>query len=149
MVIELTDDFREFLKLLNARHVDYLLVGGFAVSFHGYPRATQDIDLWVRNSPDNADRIVLAIRDFGFSTPNLSADLFQQEGKIVRMGHPPIRIEIMTRIDGVTFDQCRPNRIVADVDGIAVPVIGLADLIANKRASGRHKDLDDIENLPH
>ena len=147
-MIELPPDFREFLKLLNVHNVEYLLVGGFAVGFHGYPRSTSDIDIWVGRSPENAVRVVAAIREFGFDTPNLSPDLFQQDRKIVRMGNPPIRIEVMNIIDGVTFDQCRENRIAADFDGIPVPVIGLSDLKANKKASARPKDLDDLDHLP-
>ncbi|MFM8476565.1 MAG: hypothetical protein ACKOEO_12310 [Planctomycetaceae bacterium] len=96
------------MKLLNCHHVDYLLVGGFAVGFHGYPRATSDMDIWVSQSPENAGRVVAAIRAFGFNTPNLTEELFLQRRRIVRMGHPPIRIEVMNEIDGVTFDECRP-----------------------------------------
>ena len=148
MVIELPQDFSEFLRLLNSHHVEYLLIGGFAVGFHGYPRATSDIDIWVGQSPENAQRVVAAIREFGFDTPNLTPELFQQDRKIVRMGHPPVRIEVMTAIDGVMFEQCRENRIETVFDGIPVPVISLADLKANKKASGRLKALDDLEQLP-
>lgn len=148
MVIKLPPDFREFLKLLNDHNVEYLLVGGFAVGFHGYPRATSDIDIWVGRSPENAKRVVAAIREFGFDTPNLTPELFLEERKIVRMGHPPVRIEVMNSIDGVVFDQCRENLIETDFDGISVPVISLPDLKVNKKASGRPKDMDDLEHLP-
>ena len=127
MVMSLPPDFSEFLKLLNCHHVDYLLVGGFAVGFHGYPRATSDMDIWVSQSPENAGRVVAAIRAFGFDTPNLTKDLFLQRRRIVRMGHPPIRIEVMNEIDGVTFEECRPAAILAYLDGIQVPIISLAD----------------------
>lgn len=148
MVIELPPDFREFLKLLNCHRVEYLLIGGFAVGYHGYPRATADIDIWVGRSRENAERVVAAIREFGFDTPNLTADLFQQDRKVVRMGQPPVRIELMNSIDGVMFEQCRENRIETNFDGIPVPVISLSDLRANKKASARPKDMDDLENLP-
>ena len=148
MVMSLPPDFSEFLKLLNCHHVDYLLVGGFAVGFHGYPRATSDMDIWVSQSPENAGRVVAAIRAFGFDTPNLTEDLFLQRRRIVRMGHPPIRIEVMNEIDGVTFEECRPAAILAYLDGIQVPIISLADLKRNKTASGRPKDLDDLQQLP-
>jgi hypothetical protein len=148
MVMSLPPDFSEFLKLLNCHHVDYLLVGGFAVGFHGYPRATSDMDIWVSQSPENAGRVVAAIRAFGFDTPNLTEDLFLQRRRIVRMGHPPIRIEVMNEIDGVTFEECRPAAILAYLDGIQVPIISLADLKRNKLASGRPKDLDDLQQLP-
>ena len=133
MVIELPPDFKEFLKLLNFHRVDYLLIGGFAVGFHGYPRATSDIDIWVGSSPENAKRVVAAIREFGFDTPNLKPELFQQDRKIVRLGHPPIRIEVMNCIDGVVFEQCRKNLIEAEFDGIPVPMINLSDLKTNKK----------------
>ena len=148
MVMSLPPDFSEFLKLLNCHHVDYLLVGGFAVGFHGYPRATSDMDIWVSQSPENAGRVVAAIRAFGFNTPNLTEDLFLQRRRIVRMGHPPIRIEVMNEIDGVTFEECRPAAILAFFDGIQVPIISLADLKRNKLASGRPKDIDDLQQLP-
>jgi hypothetical protein len=148
MVMSLPPDFSEFLKLLNCHHVDYLLVGGFAVGFHGYPRATSDMDIWVSQSPENAGRVVAAIRAFGFNTPNLTEDLFLQRRRIVRMGHPPIRIEVMNEIDGVTFEECRPAAILAFIDGIQVPIISLGDLKRNKLASGRPKDIDDLQQLP-
>lgn len=148
MVMSLPPDFSEFLKLLNCQQVDYILVGGFAVGFHGYPRATSDMDIWISQSLGNATRVVAAIRAFGFDTPNLTEDLFLQRRRIVRMGCPPIRIEIMNEIDGVTFEDCRPRAIFAEFDGIQVPVIGLADLKRNKLASGRPKDIDDLQQLP-
>jgi predicted nucleotidyltransferase len=148
MVIELPPDFSEFLKLLNIHQVEYLLVGGFAVGFHGYPRATSDIDIWVGRSPENSKRVAAAIREFGFDTPNLTPELFQQERKIVRMGNPPVRIEVMNSIDGVEFEQCRRNLVEVEFDGIPVPVINLADLKANKKVSGRPKDMDDLQHLP-
>jgi hypothetical protein len=148
MVMSLPPDFSEFLSLLNCHDVDYLLVGGFAVGFHGYPRATSDLDIWIRSSRENATRIVAALRAFGFDTPNLNEDLFLQRRRIVRMGHPPMRIELMNDIDGVTFEDCRPGAILADFDGIQVPVIGLSDLKRNKLASGRPKDIDDLQQLP-
>ena len=144
----LTDDFKEFLRLLNANRVDYLLVGGYAVGLHGYPRATVDLDVWVSATPDNAERILQALRAFGFDLPALEPRLFIDPRSIVRLGTPPFRIEIMTSIDGVEFDPCRRRPSVFDVDGVPVPVISLDDLKTNKRAAGRHKDLADLDNLP-
>lgn len=146
--IEFPSDFSEFLKLLNTHHVEYLLVGGFAVALHGYPRATADMDVWVARHRQNADRVVSALREFGFDLPALNAGLFLEPDRVVRMGNAPIRIEILTSIDGVDFNTCAHRAIAHDVDGVVVPVIGLADLKANKRASGRSKDLADLENLP-
>jgi len=144
----LTDDFNEFLRLLNANRVDYLLVGGYAVGLHGYPRATVDLDVWVRATRDNAERVLLALRSFGFDLPALEPSLFTDPRSIVRFGVPPFRIEVMTSIDGVEFEACRARAVEFDLDGLMVPVISLADLKSNKRAAGRHKDLADLENLP-
>jgi hypothetical protein len=148
MDIELPLDFREFLNLFNENHVEYLLIGGYAVGYHGYPRATNDMDVWVAISPKNAERIVTALRKFGFDVPELSSDLFLQESKIIRLGMPPIRIEISTGISGVDFNECYRDRVVDILDGVPVNIISLGHLKINKKASGRHKDLSDLENLP-
>jgi predicted nucleotidyltransferase len=148
MDIELPSDFREFLRLLEARGVEYLLIGGYAVGYHGYPRATQDIDIWVAAHPENADRIVAALREFGFGVPELTRELFLKKDSIVRMGVPPMRIELATSISGVSFDECYRARVVDEIDGVPVNIINLKHLKANKKASGRHRDLDDLEHLP-
>jgi hypothetical protein len=148
MEIVLPPDFKEFLRLLNAHNVDYLLIGGYAVGYHGYPRATHDMDVWIGVSPVNAERVVAALRVFGFDVPALSPALFLSENAIVRMGVPPMRIEIVTGISGVTFEPCYAERVVAKIDDVQTNIISLCDLKLNKKASGRHKDLDDIENLP-
>ncbi|MDP2320069.1 MAG: hypothetical protein Q8O42_12130 [Acidobacteriota bacterium] len=144
----LTADFKEFLRLLNVNRVDYLLVGAYAVGLHGYPRATVDLDVWVNPTPGNAPHVIAALREFGFDTPTIEPQLFINPRSIVRFGVPPFRIEIMTAIDGVTYDDCWNNRETFDMAGLAVPVISLADLKINKLAAGRHKDLNDLENLP-
>jgi len=146
--IEFPQDFSEFLKLLNEHHVEYLLIGGFAVAMHGYPRTTADMDVWVARRRENAENLVRSLREFGFDTPNLTPELFDDPERIVRMGTAPLRIEIMTQIDGVQFDECRARAETQVVDGNSIPVISLNDLKINKRASGRAKDLDDLENLP-
>jgi hypothetical protein len=148
VIRKLPDDFKEFLKLLSVRQVEYLLVGGYAVGYHGYPRATSDMDIWIGISPENAQKITNALTEFGFQTPNLNKDLFLRRECLVRMGVPPFRIEILTDIDGVEFAACRRNACVVQIDQISIPIINLEDLKQNKRASGRHKDLDDLENLP-
>ena len=144
----LTDDFKEFLRLLNASRVEYLLVGGYAVGLHGYPRSTADLDVWIAGTPENAARVMEAIGAFGFDLPELQPALFLDPRRIVRFGVPPFRIEIMTSIDGVHFDACRSRALDFELGGVSVPVISLADLKVNKRAAGRHKDLADLENLP-
>lgn len=146
--IEFPQDFSEFLKLLNDHNVEYLLIGGFAVAIYGYPRATADMDVWVARNQLNAERLVMCLRAFGFDTPNLSVELFQDPERIIRMGEAPLRIEILTDIDGVQFEDCIGRAEQQDIDGVVVPVISLDDLKINKLASGRAKDLDDLENLP-
>jgi len=144
----LTDDFREFLRLLNVQSVDYLLVGGYAVGLHGYPRATIDLDVWIRPAEENAERVVAALRTFGFDLPEVTPALFLSPRALVRFGVPPFRIELMTTIDGVDYEACRARAVEFDIDGLAVPVISLDDLKTNKRAAGRNKDLADLDNLP-
>jgi predicted nucleotidyltransferase len=145
---KLPSDFREFLKLLNEHKVKYLLIGGYAVGYHGYPRATNDIDIWVENSEENASKLVKTVKAFGFSESKLSSKLFQIKKNIIRMGRTPMRIEIILDIDGVEFAKCYEKKIIADIDGIRVNIISLSDLKTNKMASGRHKDLADIDYLP-
>ena len=144
----LTDDFREFLRLLNANRVDYLLVGGYAVGLHGYPRATVDLDIWVSPNPDNAAHVIEALAAFGFERSALEPRLFIEPRSLVRFGVPPFRIEIMTAIDGVDYDGCRRRAVMFAVGDLSIPVISLPDLKINKRAVGRHKDLADLDELP-
>ena len=118
------------------------------MAYHGYPRATADMDIWIATHPRNAARVVAALKEFGFDVPELSVELFQAENQIVRMGVPPVRIEIATGISGVTFAACYVDRVIDVLDGLAVSLINLHDLKRNKRAAGRYKDLDDPENLP-
>ncbi len=144
----LTKDFKEFLRCLNARGVEYLIVGGHAVAYHGYPRATSDMDVWVAVNESNASRLTAALKDFGFDAPELTPGLFLREDRVVRMGVAPNRIEILTGIDGVRFPDCFPKRVGADLDGVRVEFISLEDLKTNKLASGRNKDLADLDSLP-
>lgn len=148
METQLPEDFKEFLRLLNEQQVDYLLIGGYAVGYHGYPRATNDLDVWVAIHPDNAQKIVKALHKFGFNVPELNAQLFLAPDAIVRMGVPPMRLEILTSISGIEFDEAYPQRIVDNLDGVEVNLISLDMLKRNKKASGRYKDLNDLEHLP-
>jgi predicted nucleotidyltransferase len=141
-------DLKEFLRLLNEAGVEYLLIGGYAVGCHGYPRATADMDVWVGVSPENAARLVDVFRRFGMDDPDLKPDLFLQRQRIIRVGMPPLRLEVFMDIDGVDFADCYAAREVADLDGLPVNLISLRHLRINKRATGRHKDLDDLEHLP-
>jgi len=144
----LPEEFKEFLKLLNECDIEYLLIGGYAVGYHGYPRTTADMDIWVAVSPVNAAKLVEVFSRFGMRDSAVTAELFQEKGSIIRMGLPPMRIEILTEIDGVNFDECFAARITAEIDDQQVNIISKKHLKMNKKASGRHKDLDDIENLP-
>ena len=148
MESELSKDFKEFLKLLHAHGVRHLVIGGHAVSYYGYARATLDLDVWIAVDPENAQRAVEALREFGFDTPELSPALFLNDNSIVRMGVPPLRIEILTTISGVRFEECYPNRVVGTYGGVEVTLISLRDLKKNKAASGRAKDIADLERLP-
>lgn len=143
--IRLPADFKEFLKLLNAKKVEYLLVGGYAVGYYGYPRPTGDMDIWIRSEPRNAERVVAALKEFGFPA---QTELFLQSSQIVRMGMPPFRIELMTSIDGVEFDDCYAERNRVVIDDVEVEIISFSHLKENKKASGRPKDQADLENLP-
>ena len=141
-------DFRDFLKLLNANEVEYLLIGGYAVGYHGYPRSTYDMDIWVGISQENADRMVRVMKDFGFTGGDVSPKIFLSERCLIRMGVPPVRLEILTSVSGVEFGACYRDRIVDVVDGVEVSIISLQNLRKNKVASGRHKDLNDLQHLP-
>lgn len=147
-MIHLPPDFKEFLQLLNSHQVEYLLIGGYAVGYYGYPRSTGDMDVWIAINPENAEKLVTVLKEFGFDVPNLSPELFLEKGKITRMGVPPMRLEILTSISGVSFEECYKNRTVDVVDGVKINLISISHLKANKKASGRHKDLNDLENLP-
>lgn len=145
---QLPPDFKEFLALMKSKSVEYLLVGGYAVGYHGYPRATGDMDIWVAINPRNAEKVVEVLREFGFGLPELSPELFLSEERIVRMGIPPFRLEMFTSISGVSFDECYADRVVDVIDGVEINFINLEKLKVNKRASGRAKDIADLQNLP-
>ncbi len=146
--IHLPPDFKEFLKLLNAHQVEYLLIGGYAVGYHGYPRATVDMDIWIAMNPANSQRIVTVLKEFGFDLPELSPELFLKEWQVIRLGVPPVRIELATTVSGVNFNECYAERIADILDGVKVNLISLNHLKINKKASGRHQDLAGLENLP-
>ncbi len=144
----LPDDFKELLRLFGSNGVEHLLIGGYAVNIYGYVRTTNDLDIWVNISIENAARVDLALRQFGFGNAGLSADLFLAENNIVRMGFPPVRIEVLTSISGVDFASCYAEKEMIEIEEMMVPVISLARLRDNKAASGRLKDLADLDNLP-
>lgn len=147
-MIHLPPDFKEFFQLLSSAKVDYLLVGGYAVVYHGYPRTTGDIDIWIATSPENSEKMVTVLKQFGFGDQNLSPEIFLKENQIIRMGVPPLRIEILTSASGVHFESCFAKRIVETIDGVQINILSLQYLKKNKKAAGRTKDLNDLQNLP-
>ena len=146
--MRLPPDFSEFLSLLNSAQVEYLLLGGYAVAYYGVPRATGDMDLWVNPDADNAARLVDALRQFGFTDAPIEAQRFEQAGQVFRMGVPPLRIELLTSVSGLSFRAAYERRRVVRIGDVDVSLIELADLKDNKRAAGRRRDLDDLDQLP-
>lgn len=143
----LNPDFREFIQSFNDNRVLYLVVGGYAVALHGHPHYTKDMDVWVELDPDNAASIVKALDQFGFGSLGLRESDFLVPDQIIQLGYPPSRIDILTTLPGVDFAGCYASRIEVEVDGVRVDFIDLDNLKKNKRASGRHQDLADLENL--
>jgi predicted nucleotidyltransferase len=146
-MIRIPADFKEFLRLLRSNGVKYLLVGGYAVAVHGYPRSTVDMDIWIEQETENANRAVRALEEFGFGTPDLTPALLLEPKRMLRMGVVPYMLEILTSISGVDFASCYESRITRMVDGVEIDLISLDDLKKNKAASGRLKDLDDLNHL--
>lgn len=143
----LNKDFKEFLELLNKNNVEYLLVGGYAVILHGYPRYTGDIDFWIKPTDDNAKKVIKVLDQFGFSSLNLAIDDFVKEEQIIQLGNEPFRIDLITSVEGVDFEECYSKKVNFNIDNIVIKTISKKMLKKNKKASGRHKDLDDYEHL--
>ena len=140
-------DFKELLALFNAQRVEYLVVGAYALAFHGAPRYTGDIDLLVRPSPDNAKAILAALADFGFASLGLSEGDFLQPDRVIQLGVPPVRIDLLTSLTGVTWEEALSGCSNGQYGGVPVRYLGREELVRNKRALGRAKDLADIEAL--
>ena len=147
-MLELNSDFKEFIQLLNFHEIEYLVVGGYALAFHGRPRFTGDIDFWIAVSSENATRFMRVLTDFGFGNLLLTAEDFTKEDVVVQFGYEPNRIDILTSVTGLDFDSCFERSVKANLDGRLVNFIHLEDLRRNKASTGRKKDLDDLENLP-
>jgi hypothetical protein len=143
----LNPDFRDILSALHAEQVEFLVIGSYAVAVYGRARATEDLDIWVRPSEPNSQRVMRALLRFGAPTSMLSARDFQASDAVFQMGNPPWRIDLLTSIDGVTFDEAWPDRQQWVVEDLTIPVLSRQHLIANKRAVGRAKDLADVEEL--
>ncbi|MFI5162202.1 MAG: nucleotidyltransferase [Sphingobacteriales bacterium] len=143
----LDNDFEDFVALLNKHGVDYMIVGGYALAFHGKPRHTGDLDIWIDISDDNAKKLVSVLNEFGMASLGMKKEDFLQKGGITQIGYPPLRIDILNEIDGVKFKEAYINKLVIDIDGLVINYIGLHDLIKNKQASGRYQDISDVNEL--
>jgi predicted nucleotidyltransferase len=143
--LELPRDFKECVESLLENEVEFMIVGGYALSAHGRPRYTGDIDFFVKKSPDNAERIVKALHEFFGPLPEIKKENFLEESRMSQFGVEPLRIDFLVEISGVEFDDAFARRELIQYSGLQVPFISLADLLANKRASGRPKDLGDVE----
>ena len=145
--MEVQKDFRDLLELLNAHKVEYMIVGAYALAFHGAPRYTGDIDIFVRPDPENAQRVMAALNDFGFGSAGLTAADFEIGDKVVQLGFPPVRVDIVTSITGVSWKEAASGRVEGIYGNIPVYYIGREQFVSNKRALGRKKDLADMEAL--
>lgn len=143
----LNKDFREFIELLNANRVKYLIVGGYAVGFHGYPRYTKDLDIWILVSEENAEHVLTALNQFGFGSMGLKRDDFLNPENFIQLGYPPNRIDLVMSCDGIEFEWTYQSKIIIEVDGLEINFIDLKNLRINKLASGRPQDLADLDNL--
>ena len=143
----LSKDFKEFIELLNGHNVRYIVVGGYAVAFHGYPRYTKDLDVWIELSAQNADNVIKALEEFGFGSLGLKPEDFLESDQIIQLGYPPNKIDILTTLKGIKFGDCYKARVEVDIQGLKINFIDLENLKLNKRATGRPQDLADAENL--
>jgi hypothetical protein len=143
----LNPDFKEFLQSLNENKVRYLIIGGYAVAFHGHPRYTKDMDIWVELNEENAQNLLGALVQFGFGSLGLKIEDFLDPSQIIQLGYPPSRIDLIMGLEGVTFEDCYVSRVETTIDKIVAPFINLENLKKNKRATGRLQDLADLEKL--
>ncbi len=147
-MIDLDPDFLDFISSCIGRDVRFLIVGGYAVAAHGHPRYTKDLDVWVLVDQRNVEQLLLALGDFGFGSLDLTPDDFLDDDVVIQLGYEPVRIDVLTGASGVDFADCYERRVEIDVAGVHVPFISLPDLRRNKAASGRLRDLADLEDLP-
>lgn len=141
------DDFIEFIELLNLHKVEYMVVGAHALAFHGRPRHTGDLDIWIKPSAGNAEKMVAVLNDFGFGSLGLEKEDFLKENYVTQLGYPPLRIDILNSISGVDFDEAYKGKIIGQYEDLDISFINISDFIANKLATGRAKDLGDIDAL--
>ena len=147
--VNLHRDFKGLLESLNLAGVKYLVLGGYAVIFYGYQRVTKDLDLWISTDPANAQKVAQTLQEFaGFTQQQANQSMFKRKGKVFVVGREPVRVDILTNASALSFDDCYARREIVEWDGVKVPLISSDDLRKNKKASGRAKDLADLENLP-
>lgn len=145
--MELDKDFKEFIELLNEHKVKYLIIGGYAVNFHGYPRYTKDIDFWLWMTEPNIKKLIQALKEFGFGSLNIAVEDFMTPENVVQLGYEPYRIDLLVDVEGVDFEECFERRTEAVLDGTEVKFLSLQDLITVKKKAGRLQDLADAEQL--
>lgn len=143
----LNQDFKEFLQSLNDNNVRYLVIGGYALAFHGHPRYTNDLDIWIDLEEGNANKVVQALQDFGFASLDLKSGDFLEPDTVIQLGYPPSRIDLLMGLKDAVFDDCFSHRQIEIIDDIKVNVIDRTNLVRLKRDAGRPQDLADIENL--
>ncbi len=147
--MEIQEDFRELLKLLNSQKVKFVIVGGYALAFHGVPRYTGDIDIYIYPDKENSTKIIKAIEEFGFGDIGINIEDFEKQDTVIQIGYPPVRIDLITSLTGVTWEEVFSNSVEGYYADIPVRYIGINELVMNKKALGRKKDLSDIESLDH
>ena len=141
------EDFIDFIEFLNQYEVEYMVVGAHALAFHGRPRHTGDLDIWINPTLENAKKMLKVIDEFGFASLGLKLEDFSKNNYVTQLGYPPLRIDILNAISGVQFDEAFSHKVIGEADGLMINFINVDDFIANKKASGRKKDLGDIAAL--
>ena len=140
-----SEDFKEFIELLNKNKCRYLIVGGYALSFHSRPKYTEDIDFWIDPQTENAKRIIKVLKEFGFEQLDITTADLTHPDRVIQLGHPPLRIDLLTSVDGLDFETAYKNKVKVNYFGIETAIISRNDLILNKKSSGRKKDLSDLD----
>lgn len=143
----LNKDFKEFIELLNQNKVKYIIIGGYALAFHGHPRYTKDLDIWIYADEKNSKKLIHCLDEFGFSVPELKSSDLLVKDQVIQLGYPPTRIDLLTSASGIDFNDCYHSKILIEIDGLSINFIDIDNLIKNKKATGRLQDLADIEKL--
>jgi hypothetical protein len=147
MEITIPNDFKELLELLNSHKVDYMIVGAYALALHGHPRFTGDLDIYVKPDPQNASQILATLKEFGFGSLELEERDFTESHRVIQLGMPPVRIDLLTSLTGLTWDDAISGQLKGELDGVPVFFLGKPEYVRNKKALGRHKDIADAETL--